>query len=166
LVNLHGGSIQAYSGGLGKGTEFLVRLPILTGEIVVESDPTVSTKPQRALKMLIVDDNEDSAETMAMLQELYGHRTMVAHTGPKAITAALEFLPDVVLLDIGLPEMDGFQVARKLRTIPEIQDAFLVALTGYGTDEDRVKAKEAGFDEHLAKPANLELLREWIRARF
>lgn len=166
LVNLHGGSIQAYSAGPGKGTEFTIRLPVLPDDAAAVARTAVAADSQPSIRMLIVDDNHDSAETMAMLQELHGHRTLTAHTGPAALTAASGFRPDVVLLDIGLPEMDGFEVARRLRAMPETKEAFLIALTGYGTAEDRERAKAAGFDEHLAKPANLELLREWLRKRF
>jgi CheY-like chemotaxis protein len=120
---------------------------------------------KKSFRMLIVDDNRDAAETMAMLQQLRGHDTFTAHTGPDAVTAAEKFLPQVVLLDIGLPEMDGYEVARKIRTMPGMRHAFLVALTGYGTENDRKMASAAGFDEHLVKPADLELLREWLQTR-
>jgi CheY-like chemotaxis protein len=107
--------------------------------------------------MLIVDDNEDSARSMAMLQRRRGHETRTAFTGPDAIAAAAEFAPEVVLLDIGLPGMDGFEVARRLRAMPALAGAFLVAMSGYGSDEDRATALEAGFDEYLVKPVDLDL---------
>jgi CheY-like chemotaxis protein len=113
--------------------------------------------------MLIVDDNEDSARTMAILQRRRGHETRTAFTGPEAVAAAAEFVPDVVLLDIGLPGMDGFEVARRLRAIPALAGAILVAMTGYGSDEDRTTAKEAGFNEYLVKPVDLDLLQTWLR---
>lgn len=162
LVKLHGGSIEATSEGHGLGTEFTVRLPVAPPSLHASGPALTDTSSQRRLKMLIVDDNRDSAESMAMLQELSGHETRTAFNGPDALSIAAEFLPDVVLLDIGLPGMDGFEVARRLRSMPEMAKAFLVALTGYGTNSDRNLAKEAGFDEHLAKPANLALLREWL----
>ncbi|MES2439303.1 MAG: PAS domain S-box protein [Verrucomicrobiota bacterium] len=164
LVKLHGGTIEARSLGLGHGAEFIVRLPLQPAPSVSIPN-SASSGPARSLRMLIVDDNKDAAETMAMLQELRGHETRVAHDGPEAISVADEFLPQVILLDIGLPGMDGFEVARRIRTMPSMATAFLVALTGYGTDEDRELAKAAGFDEHLAKPADLELLREWLATR-
>jgi len=165
LVKLHEGSIEAHSQGLGHGTEFIVRFPLVKNPQKEAAAPALSADGGRALKMLIVDDNKDSAETMAMLQELDGHETRVALTGPDAVTVAAEFLPEVVLLDIGLPGMDGFEVARKLRTMPALQHTFLIALTGYGTHEDRSRAEEAGFNEHLVKPANLEHLRTLLMNR-
>jgi CheY-like chemotaxis protein len=114
--------------------------------------------------MLIVDDNEDSARSMGMLQRLRGHETRIAFTGPEALATAADFAPEVVLLDIGLPGMDGFEVARRLRAMPQLANALLVAMTGYGTPEDRANAQAAGIDEYLLKPVDLDLLREWMRA--
>ncbi len=102
---------------------------------------------------------------MAVLQTRRGHVTRTASNGPDAVTAAGEFLPEVVLLDIGLPGMDGYEVARRLREMPSLAGVFLVAMTGYANPEDRLAAKEAGFDEHLAKPVDLDILREWLRTR-
>lgn len=164
LVVLHGGTIHANSAGLGKGTEFIVRLPALT-EAVPQRTAKPAAKSQKPLRMLIVDDNQDSAESMGMLQKIYGHEVHTAYSGPDAINIAREFHPEVVLLDIGLPGMDGFEVARRLREMPDLADSFLVALTGYGTADDRQRAIRAGFNEHLAKPANLDKLREWLLAR-
>jgi CheY-like chemotaxis protein len=101
---------------------------------------------------------------MATLQRLRGHDTRTAFTGPDAVALALEFSPEVVLLDIGLPGMDGFGVARALRGIPELSDAFIVAMTGYGSDVDRARAEEAGFDEYLVKPVDLDVLRTWLQS--
>ncbi len=165
LVKLHGGTINAHSAGLGHGSEFVIRLPILTGSFTAQPVEIKSHSEKKSLRMLIVDDNCDAAETMAMLQELRGHDTRTAHTGPDAVTIAQEYLPQVILLDIGLPQMDGYEVARKIRTIPGMDHAFLVAVTGYGTENDREKARAAGFNEHLAKPADLDLLREWLQTR-
>ena len=165
LVKLHGGTIEARSEGLGQGTEFIVRLPVLDASAIVPATHSPVSLKGRSFRMLIVDDNQDAAETMAMVQELHGHETRIAHTGAKALAEAAIFLPEVVLLDIGLPGMDGFDVARHLRTMPGLSEAFLVALTGYGTDSDRQRAKAAGFDEHLVKPADLALLRQWLRSR-
>ncbi|MCW1921704.1 ATP-binding protein [Luteolibacter arcticus] len=164
LVTLHGGSVEVHSDGLGHGSEFVVRLPILPGRSA-PPPPCAAPAVERSFRMLIVDDNVDAAETMALLQELRGHQTRFAHSGPAALALAAEFLPEVVLLDIGLPGMDGYEVARALRAIPELDGAFLVAMTGYGSDEHRARAKEAGFDEHLVKPADLQLLQEWLWAR-
>ena len=112
---------------------------------------------------MIVDDNSDSARSLAMLQTRRGHVARTAFTGPDAVTAAAEFTPDVVLLDIGLPGMDGFAVARQLRAMPALAGAFIIAMSGYGRDEDRATARAAGFDEYMVKPVDLDLLREWLR---
>ncbi len=165
LVKLHGGSVEARSEGIGRGSEFIVRLPVL------ESPPTeprtaASTKAgRRSFRMLIVDDNVDAAESLAMLQGLHGHVTRVEHSGPAGLHAAADFLPEVVLLDIGLPGMDGYEVARWLRGMAGVGNAFLVAMTGYGSERDRRLATEAGFDEHLVKPADLSVLRGWLESR-
>lgn len=165
LVALHGGSVEVHSAGLGHGSEFVVRLPVLGGRSAGPTLPSTSPAAEPPFRMLIVDDNVDSAETMAVLQNLHGHVTRSAHNGPAALVLAAEFLPEVVLLDIRLPGMDGYEVARQLRAMPELESAFLVAMTGYGSDEDRARAKEAGFDAHLVKPPDLEALRGMLRAR-
>jgi two-component system CheB/CheR fusion protein len=110
-----------------------------------------------ARRILVVDDNQDSAEGLAMLLEIYGHEVRIAFSGPEALDAARTFLPDVVLLDIGLPGMDGYEVARQIRA--GRKDCRLVALTGYGQEEDRQRSRDAGFDHHLVKPVDLEELR-------
>ncbi len=167
LVKLHGGSVEAHSAGLGHGSEFVVRLPILREAPApvreVELNGRNIREPSR--RILIVDDNADSVRSMAVLQTRRGHVTRTASNGPDAVAAAGEFLPEVVLLDIGLPGMDGYEVARRLREMPSLAGVFLVAMTGYANPEDRLAAKEAGFDEHLAKPVDLDILREWLRTR-
>ncbi len=163
LVALHGGSVEVYSEGLGHGSEFVVRLPVIAGR-PAPTPPPAAPAPDRSFRMLIVDDNRDSADTMAMLQGLRGHQTRTAHSGPAAIELAAEFLPEVVLLDIGLPGMDGYEIARKLRAMPELEGALLVAMTGYGSEEDRALSKEAGFDRHLVKPGDLKLLESWLHS--
>jgi len=168
LVKLHGGSVEARSGGLGLGSEFIVRLPIVPGPVTVPAPPVPALMPSASgivRRMLIVDDNEDSARSMAVLQHRRNYDTRTAFTGPAAVAAAAEFAPEVVLLDIGLPGMDGFEVARRLRAMPALAGAYLVAMSGYGGDEDRAQAKEAGFDEYLVKPVDLEVLRERLRSR-
>ena len=164
LVKLHGGRVEARSEGSGHGSEFIVRLPILPGPVAVPPPPA-PTAPETSRRILIVDDNEDSTRSMAILQRRRGNETHTAFTGPDAVAAAAEFLPEVVLLDIGLPGMDGYEVARRLRAMPALAGAFLVAMSGYGSDEDRARAREAGFDEYLVKPVNLDLLRECLRSR-
>jgi signal transduction histidine kinase/CheY-like chemotaxis protein len=165
LVKMHGGSVEARSKGLGHGAEFIVRLPILSGASVEPPPPPARRARETARRMLIVDDNEDSARSMATLQRLRGHETRTAFTGPDAVVAAAEFVPEVVLLDIGLPGMDGFEVARRLRAMPALAGAFLVAMTGYGSDEDKTQARAAGFDEYLVKPVDVDRLRVWLRSR-
>ncbi|MBN8421230.1 MAG: PAS domain S-box protein [Verrucomicrobia bacterium] len=164
LVALHGGRVEARSAGPGEGSEFTVHLPILS-----EAPPTPPPAPAMAKpaevprRILIVDDNTDSALTMAALQKRRGHETRTAFTGPDALIAAAEFQPDVILLDIGLPGMDGFEVARRLRAMPAFQKIQLIAMSGYGRAEDRALAQEAGFDEYLVKPIEHEVLREHLR---
>ncbi len=165
LVEMHEGKIEARSAGLGLGTEFIVTLPTISPPDSSLEKVTPPAGPTQSRRILIVDDNKDAAETMAMLQQLHGHDTRTAYSGPEALATAQEFLPHVVLLDIGLPGMDGFEVARRLRMIPSLQDAFLIALSGYSTEADRKQSSAAGFNEHLAKPADLVLLGEWLRTR-
>ena len=165
LVKLHGGTIEARSEGLGKGAEFIVRLPTLLEApqpTALRPAPAGSTTPRR---ILIVDDNTDSAKSLATLQNRRGHQTRVAFNGPEAIATAAEFRPEIILLDIGLPGMDGFEVARQIRAMPTLARTFLVAMTGYASAADRADATAAGFDEHLVKPIDLETLRDWMRDR-
>jgi CheY-like chemotaxis protein len=164
LVRLHGGSVEAHSEGLGRGAEFIVRLPVIRKR-PARAAPPPSAGRETPRRILIVDDNTDSALSLARLQSRRGHRTRTAFTGPDAVTVAAEFLPEVVLLDIGLPGMDGFEVAQRMRAMPELSGAFIVAMSGYGSDEYRFRAKEAGFNEYLIKPLDLDLLRGWLRSR-
>jgi CheY-like chemotaxis protein len=158
LVELHGGSVTAVSPGIGEGSTFSVRLPL------VQPEPPPLTAPQAApgseantsgLRVLVVDDNEDAAESLAVLLELSGHQTRVANDGESAVRTAHEFRPDVVFLDIGMPGKDGYEVAKELRESAQTRDAVLVALTGWGAKDDRARSRQAGFDHHLTKPAGL-----------
>ncbi|MES2597305.1 MAG: PAS domain S-box protein [Verrucomicrobiota bacterium] len=158
LVKLHGGHIEARSQGLGHGAEFIVRLPILR-EAPKAAEASAAPAREAARRILIVDDNTDSARTLAMLQGRRGHQTCTAFTGPDALTAAQSFKPEVVLLDIGLPGMDGFEVARQIRALPGMAEVLLIAMSGYGSTEDRTTAKTAGFDDYLVKPIDLAALR-------
>jgi two-component system CheB/CheR fusion protein len=153
LVELHGGRVTAASAGAGRGTEILVRLPLLGAE-TGDGAPAPAPEPSSATarRVLVVDDNVDTAVSAAALLELQGHEVRVAHAGPEAIALAREFGPDVVLLDIGLPGMDGYAVARTLRTDPRLAGSRLIAVSGYGQESDRRRSREAGFDEHLVKP--------------
>jgi signal transduction histidine kinase/DNA-binding response OmpR family regulator len=160
LVEMHGGTVHAHSAGLGQGSEFVVRLPVLPQPAGAPPRPVAETQPSpvRPLRVLLVEDNKDSAESLATVLRLLGHEVNLAHDGPAALVAAADFQPEVVLLDIGLPGMDGYQVAQRLRQEFGLTEARLIALTGYGQEEDRLRSLEAGFDQHLVKPVDHELL--------
>jgi len=155
LVEMHRGRVEAHS-SLGQGSEFVVRLPVaLSAAPKSASTPTKAAPPTGpSLRVLVVDDNVDAAQSLAQLLEAYGHDVRTAHTGPTAVAAAGDYNADVVLLDIGLPELDGYEVARRIRKQPAHENTVLVAMTGYGQESDRRLSKEAGFDHHLVKPAN------------
>jgi PAS domain S-box-containing protein len=156
LVELHGGSIEVHSPGAGHGSEFVVRLPILVEAPQLPPPEPVPSELKAApgRRILVVDDNEDSAESLTVLLNLAGHQTQTAYDGLEAIEAAAAFKPDVVLLDIGLPKLNGYDVARKIRDQPWGQTMALVALTGWGQEEDRRRSEEAGFNHHLTKPVD------------
>jgi PAS domain S-box-containing protein len=156
LVELHGGSVEARSDGPGKGSEFIVRLPLrLEQEVAREPCATAETRPAPRRRLLVVDDNRDSANTLAALLETMGHEVRIAYDGAHAVALAAEYRPDGVFLDIGLPGMSGYDVARTLRSSPTVAHTKLIAFTGYGQDEDRQRAREAGFDHLLVKPAGV-----------
>ena len=161
LVEMHGGSVVAASAGEGRGSTFVVRLPTtkLRPESVAGA-PAAEPKPAFAgsRRILVVDDNVDAAASLAVLLQIAGHRTVVAHDGPTAIDAASRERPDVVLLDIGLPQVNGYDVCRRIRALPWGKEVVLVALTGWGQEEDRRRSREAGFDAHLVKPVAYEAL--------
>jgi CheY-like chemotaxis protein len=158
LVEMHGGNVEAHSAGPGKGSEFVIYLPLATvGESKVEmAEPAAAAGVPSAgrCRILVVDDNMDSAESMATLLRLDGHEVRVTYDGLAAVESALAFHPQVVLLDIGLPGLDGYEVARRLRLTNETKDIFLIALTGYGRTEDRVRALTSGFNYHITKPVD------------
>ena len=163
LVEMHGGSVEAQSAGSGMGSTFVVRLPLAT----LRSEPMANQPIEHAphgkarLRVLVVDDNIDAAESLAMLLDLDGHQTRIAHTGEAAIGVALEFAPDAAFIDIGLPGLNGYEVAQRLRSDPTARSSMLlVALTGWGTDEDRRHAQAAGFDYHLVKPVDFDKLND------
>lgn len=155
LVELHGGSITALSEGRGRGSEFVVRLPrVAAGETIPEpTDDTLAPSAPRR-RILIVDDNADGALSLSMLLELSGHETFTANDGYEALAQFERTRPDVALVDIGLPGLNGFEVARRIRELPFGRDAVLVAVTGWGQADDRARSREAGFDAHLVKPVN------------
>jgi PAS domain S-box-containing protein len=164
LVTLHGGTVKAGSAGPGRGSTFTVRLPLAEAKATVNPTPVRAETAQQR-RVLVVDDNVDAAQMLAMLLEMYGHRTCTAHTGVEALDAAATFKPEVVFLDIGLPGMNGYEVARRLRSDPDVCDATLVALTGWGTDEDKSLAMQAGFDFHLTKPVETTAIDRVLSAR-
>ena len=161
LVELHGGKVEAHSAGPGKGSEFVVRLPALAEEFPsIEKKVCAVDRPNghACRSVLIVDDNKDGADSLALLLNLMGHKVHISYTGPEALEAAKVVRPHVVLLDIGLPGMSGYDVARRLRDRTVFGTTVLVAMTGYGQREDRQLSREAGFHHHLVKPVNPEVL--------
>ena len=166
LVVMHGGTMEARSDGLGEGSEFVMRLPIPDEPVKAPPPaPAVSASPpMTARRILVVDDNPDSATSLAMLLQLTGNETHIAHDGLEAVDAAAAFRPDVVLLDIGLPKLNGYEAARRIREQPSGNKMVLVALTGWGQEEDRRKSSEAGFDGHLVKPVDYPALMELLAA--
>jgi signal transduction histidine kinase/CheY-like chemotaxis protein len=160
LVELHGGNVRAISAGPGQGSEFIVRLPMLLTSVAGPANVPIHLRSSEAhpLRVLVVDDNVDAADSLGRLLELEGHEVRRVHDGPTALAAADAFRPDVVVLDLGMPGMDGYEVARRLRDRDEA-GVVLVALSGYGRDDDRRRARLAGFDHHLTKPAEIGTLR-------
>jgi PAS domain S-box-containing protein len=163
LVEMHGGSIEARSAGQGHGSEFVVCLPVLVGPAHTETPGPATTQDlPRGRRILVVDDNEDAAVSLTMLLELTGHETYMAHDGVSALEAVERHRPDVALLDIGLPRLNGHEVCRRVREQPWGKDIVLIALTGWGQEEDRRKSREAGFDGHLVKPVDHNALMELL----
>ncbi|HKU87121.1 MAG TPA: PAS domain S-box protein [Casimicrobiaceae bacterium] len=153
LVHLHGGSIEAKSAGLGRGSEFVVRLPIVAEHADDDTKaPAATPHTHRTYRVLVVDDNRDAASSLELLLQLAGHETSRAHDGPGALAAAEKERPELILLDIGLPTLNGYEVCRRIRAQPWGASVVMIALTGWGQDEDRRRSHEAGFDGHLVKP--------------
>lgn len=163
LVEMHGGTVDASSPGLGKGSEFVVRLPALSAHTGSSESNHVLNHDHKSCPprtVLIVEDNRDGADTLALLLKIMNHDVHVAYNGTDAIKALHRIVPDIVLLDIGLPVMNGYEVALKIRQIPGFSKTVLVAMTGYGQDEDRQKSQDAGFNHHLVKPVEATVLRQ------
>jgi PAS domain S-box-containing protein len=158
LVEMHGGTVEVHSDGPGHGSEFVVRLPTIEEPVVRPSAAPPAIVTSVARRVLIVDDSEDGAESLAMLLQFAGHETHKAHDGATAIRLAERLRPDVVLMDIGLPRMSGYEVCSHIRTLPWGKDLVMIALTGWGQDEDRRRSQEAGFDAHLIKPVDDDVL--------
>jgi two-component system CheB/CheR fusion protein len=156
LVVQHGGTVEARSDGTGRGSEFMIRLPLAaTRETVAEAlveIPILAAAAQIAKRVLVVEDNVDAAEMLRMILTLHGYEVAVAYDGPSAVEAAQGFQPSVIVCDIGLPRMNGYEVARQLRALPDLARPTLIALSGYGQEEDRRRGCEAGFEHHLVKP--------------
>jgi PAS domain S-box-containing protein len=160
LIEMHGGEVKARSDGLGKGASFVIRLPRMEAPLAEEPHTEPSASPTR--RVLIVDDNIDSADSLAMMLKFDGHETDRVYTAYDALERSVSFRPDVILLDIGLPGIDGYEVARRLRATPGLERLRLVALTGYGQPEDRARTRAAGFDDHLVKPVEFPALERAI----
>jgi signal transduction histidine kinase/CheY-like chemotaxis protein len=155
LVELHGGTVEAHSGGIGMGSEFIIRLPVAEGPVQTSVESADSSQKARSgpkCRILVVDDNRDTADSLAMVLRLMGHEIQTAHNGVEAVQAAASFRPDVAFLDIGMPKMNGYEVARHIREQPWGTTIVLIALTGWGQEEDKKRASEAGFRHHLTKP--------------
>jgi two-component system CheB/CheR fusion protein len=161
LVELHGGTVEARSAGVDQGSEFIVRLRasrVQQAPLPLPVRAERNAQPGAPRRILIVDDNVDAAASLASLLGMHGHQVEVTHSGISALGIAPEFEPDVVLLDIGLPGMDGYEVARRMRSVPATRRALLIAVSGYDSPEDRERGREAGFDHHVVKPAGIESL--------
>jgi CheY-like chemotaxis protein len=156
LVEMHCGKVEAHSAGPGKGSEFVVRLPVGVESLGIRplSKEEMEGRGQAATsrRVLVVDDNVDAALSLSLLLRMMGHQTALAHDGVGALDLAKSYQPDLMLLDIGLPGINGYELARRIRLQPEFRDVVLVAVTGWGQDDDRRRSKEAGFDHHLTKP--------------
>ncbi len=156
LVERHGGRVEAYSDGPSRGSEFVVRLPVLLApapERPPEGAGTVAVNSGK-YRILVVDDNKDSALSLGLMLKIMGHQTQTAHDGPEAVRATAAFRPEVVLLDIGLPRLNGYEVCRRLREQPGGEKMVLIALTGWGQEEDKQRSKDAGFNFHMVKPVD------------
>jgi PAS domain S-box-containing protein len=166
LVKLHGGTVQARSEGPGAGSEFIVRLPLQTAapESLAADADAEAIPADVGLKVLVVDDNRDAADMCAMLLEASGHHVQTAYTGHQALELARTFRPHALLLDIGLPDVDGYKLAERLRATPWGRSAILIAVTGWGQEQDRQRAVDAGFDQHLVKPISAETVESLLQS--
>lgn len=163
LLQMHGGTIEAISEGKDRGSEFIVRLPLSEVSARGKSaEPEKAALPPKGLRVLVVDDNHDAAEVLAMLLESIGVNVRVVNSGLAALAALTDYQPNVILMDIGMPGMNGYEVARRIREQPQYNDIKMIALTGWGQEEDRRQSEDAGFDHHLTKPVDFKLLKELI----
>jgi len=162
LVELHRGTIAVHSAGLGQGSEFTVRLPAVFPIFEAVAQVEKAKQPAQTSRVLVIDDNKDAADMLTMMLQMFGHEAQAAYNGQGGLEMALEYQPDVVLLDIGLPDMNGYDVAQRLRQQPQTRNMKLIALTGYGQDSDRKLSQEAGFDHHLVKPVEPQKLQDLL----
>ena len=163
VIEMHGGTTEAHSSGLGQGSEFIVRLPALRLPARPANIPAAKrAQPGQTWRVLVVDDNADAADSTAAILATSGHEVEVAYSAQKALEMAVEYQPDIMLLDIGLPGMDGYEVAKHLRQSPELKEMWLIAITGYGQESDRQRSRAAGFDEHVVKPVDWRQLEELL----
>ncbi len=168
LVAMHGGTVEARSAGAGKGSEFLLRLPAGSGEAPLaprEKEIEPPAPPKRVLRVLVVDDNQDAANALRLLLESDGHEVKLASDGVAGLALAREYKPEVLLLDIGLPRLSGYDIAASLRADPAMKETTIVAVTGYGQVHDRTRTAAVGFDHHLTKPVEFSALQQLLRAR-
>ncbi|HUY36205.1 MAG TPA: ATP-binding protein [Pirellulales bacterium] len=163
LAELHGGEVQATSAGPGRGAQFTLRLPVEPEPKALSNMPKRVRRTGKHLRILVVEDNRDSADSLRMLLQLHGHEVTVAYSGPEGVSTAEQWRPDVVLCDIGLPGLDGYGVAGRIRQNPLMAQARLIAVTGYGRDEDRRRSDEAGFNHHMVKPVDPAALERLLR---
>jgi CheY-like chemotaxis protein/two-component sensor histidine kinase len=168
LVEMHGGAIEAHSAGLGRGSEFIVRLPIVRETQLYERPPANRLAPARPnqprRRVLVIDDSVPTAQSMARVLELWNHEVRVCYDAASALETARSFQPEVVLSDISLPGMDGYELAAQLRRLPGMRESRLIAITGHGTADDSVRSREAGFDLRLLKPVSPDTLAEILSA--
>jgi signal transduction histidine kinase/ActR/RegA family two-component response regulator len=170
LIALHGGTIEGYSPGLGRGSQFTIHLP---RSVLIPHRGTQQMEPLRTpaatlsqFKVLVADDNRDAADSLALLLEMNGHEVVVVHGGEDAVRMAGQAFPDAAILDIGMPDITGYEVARRIRAEPWGQHMFLIAVTGWGQKEDKARANSAGFDYHLTKPVDLDQIEKLLQSRF
>jgi CheY-like chemotaxis protein len=163
LVEMHGGTISAQSHGRGKGSEFVMRVPAASAypagpEVRTEEISELKPESRGPIRILVVDDNQDSADSLGLLMKLLGNEVRIVHDGLAAVDVAKEFEPRVVLLDIGLPTLDGYETAKEIRRLPWGKQAVLIAVTGWGEATHRQRSRKAGFDHHLVKPVDPDVL--------
>jgi CheY-like chemotaxis protein len=166
LVQMHGGSLTAHSAGPGQGSRFTLVLPRHARGAAPAAGAQAAAAPEPALRIVVADDNEDAAVTLALALELQGHQGRTAHDGSSALAAVESFAPQVALLDLGMPGLSGWDLARHLRDSPAYRDLTLAAITGWGSESDRHRAREAGFDEHFVKPVDLGAILAFLNRRF